>query len=310
VKEESHPTTSGRSASTEQGSATRRPLAVDPAILRRSREIGEAIWIGLWAYDRATRQCECRDGTLVGLVLGGMAIADKKIAAELGRSVKWVRRWRAHAVNAGLLRAKRFPYGNLLAVVLPGKKFAKHEVREAPKWAQSRTRRKAKNAPKFVSSRVPTSGLSGVPKRALQSAQNGLPERTKLGTRRKTYTKTVPEGLAQVTLPPPSPPQGECCIVAKNCADAPFTAFGFLKQAQSLTDVQEAWRDLGMEVPTIQTAMNAAWENWWRGHQGEPVAERAAGFLEWIQHHGLEALAGVRFLAALKTKAREVARIQ
>jgi len=319
VKDQPHPTASGRCPSTGQGLATRRPLAVDPAILRRSREIGDAVWIALWAYDRATRQCKCPDGTLVGLVLGGTPIADKKIAAELGRSVKWVRRWRAHAVNAGLLRTKRFPYGNLLAVVLPGKKFAKHEVREAPKWAQSRTRRKAKNAPKFVSSknapkfvssRVPTLGLSGVPKGALQSAQNGVSERTKLGTRRKTYTKTVPEGLAQVTLPPLlSPPQGERSGPAKK-PPAHLFDFGFLKQAQTLTDVQQAWEDLGMEIPGIQTALHAAWEHWSLAHRGETVAERAAGFLQWIERQGLQAFAGMRFLAALRTKARELARVQ
>jgi hypothetical protein len=234
-----------------------------------------------------------------------MPIADKKIAAELGRALKWVRRWRAHAVNAGLLRAKRFPYGNLLAVVLPGKKFAKHEVKEAPEWAQSRTPRKAQTAPKFVSPRLPKTGFQSAQKRALQSAQNGLPERSKLGTRRKTYTMTVPEGLSQVTLPPLlSPPQGERSGPAKK-PPAHLFDFGLLKQTQTLADRQQAWGDLEMEIPQIQTAVNASWEQWWLSHRAEPVAERAAGFLGWIEHHGLQAFAGIRFLAALRTKARE-----
>jgi hypothetical protein len=207
----------------EQAPATKkRPLAVDPAILQRSSEIGDAIWLALWAYDRATRQCLCGDGTLVGLVLGGAVIPDERIATELGHSVKWVRRWRARAVKAGLLRAKRFPYGNLLAVVLPGKKFVRHEVKEAPEWAQSPTLPNAKKRGR-AESRVPTLGLSGVPKGAIQSAQNGVSERSKLGTRRKTITMTTAHGLAQVTFPPSlySPHRGEACARQKNAEHPP-----------------------------------------------------------------------------------------
>jgi hypothetical protein len=87
----------------DQASTTKkRPLALDPAILGRSREIGDAIWIVLWAYDRTTRQCACRDGALVGLVLGGSVVRDEQIARELGWSVKSVRRWRAHACSQAL----------------------------------------------------------------------------------------------------------------------------------------------------------------------------------------------------------------
>ena len=286
----------------EQVPATKkRPLAVDPAILGRSRKVGDAIWIALWAYDRATQQCSCRDGTLVGLVLGGSVVRDEHLARELGRSLKWVRRWRARAVELGLLRAHRFPYGNLLAVVLPGKKFARHEVREAPAWAQSPTPPGVKRT-RRPKSRVPTLGLSGVPKGALQSAQNGVSERSKLGTRRKTFTKTVAGGLAQVTFPPSPyvPPQGGTRASSRKTAPMP-PLFEFLKEPQNhgLADVREAWESLGMEIPQVQTALHASWENWWLDHRGETVPERAAGFLKRVERYGLQAQAGIKFLAAL-----------
>jgi hypothetical protein len=113
-------------------------------------------------------------------------------------------------VQAGLLRVKRFPYGNLLAVVLPGKKFMRHEVKDAPEWAQLPTPTQPKRTGS-AKSRVPTSGLSEVPKGELQSAQIGVSEGTKVGTRRKTIPMTTQQALEQKTLPPSlgSPHRGE-----------------------------------------------------------------------------------------------------
>ena len=81
-------------------------------------------------------------------------------------------------------------------------------------------------------------------------------------------------------------------------------------QGQTLAELCAAWENLGMEVPRVQTVLHASWENWWRSQQDKPVAERAAGFLQWIERQGLQAFAGMRFLAALRTKARELARVQ
>lgn len=76
-------------------------------------------------------------------------------------------------------------------------------------------------------------------------------------------------------------------------------------QGQTLAELCAAWENLGMEIPRVQTALYAAWEHWSLDHRAEPVPDRAASFLQWIERHGLQAQAGVRFLAALKTKARE-----
>lgn len=153
----------------------KRPLAVHADILLDSKWVGDAIWVALWAYDRATKQCLCEDGSLVGLVLGGTVVRDAKIASELGRSVWWVRRWRAHAARVGLLRTRRFPYGNQLAVVLPGKKFLRHEVKPAPEWAETPTRPKMKQRAR-TQDRVSDFAKSEEQEAEFQSEQNRFPE--------------------------------------------------------------------------------------------------------------------------------------
>ncbi len=123
----------------------KRPLAIDSTFLQHSERIGESLWLYLWAYDRVTCQCICSDNTLVGLVLGSSVISDERIAEELGRSVRWVQRWRPRAVEIGLLRIRRTPYGHQMAIPLWDKKFFRHAVTDrAPEWAEPGAKPKQK----------------------------------------------------------------------------------------------------------------------------------------------------------------------
>jgi len=135
------------------------PLTIDSALLGRSSEVGDALWLVAWAFDRTTTDCLCPDGKLLGLVLGGKPVKDAEIARQLRRPLKWVRRVRRKAVRLNLLRMKRCAYGNILLVVLSWRKFPKRDPKPAPAWA---------DRPK----RVPRKGHSQSQKGTIQSAQN------------------------------------------------------------------------------------------------------------------------------------------
>jgi hypothetical protein len=65
----------------------------------------------------------------------------------------------------------------------------------------------------------------------------------------------------------------------------PLFEFPDRAQGQTLADRQQAWEDLDMEVPQVQTATYVSWENWWRSQQDKPVAERAAAWCDYLEAH-------------------------
>ena len=320
MKDQSHPTTSGRSASTEtDGQGAKRTFVIpfSTKVLWMYQEVGDAIWLWLWSIERTTVEYCAAGGGRLGIVLRGKPVRDSDIAAEIHASERTVRRWRERLSDLGFILEHRTAYGHRIAV-LNSYKFPKREPSgKVPEWtilaSQPKPKRNAKRRRKSQRKRERLRDHGQLESRfvATESGHDRI-ERTALRGRNKEESnilRVTGEGNSEIA-PLYSPPGGICASSPKTATTHPLADFEFFNQPQNhtLAEIREAWGSLGMEIPGVQTALHASWEHWWCDHQGEPVPERAAGFLEWIERHGLQAQAGVRFLAALRTKAREVAR--
>jgi DNA-binding transcriptional ArsR family regulator len=94
------------------------PIPVWNGIFDHADRIGESIWEFLWLLDAITKE---RDG--VGLVLGGIPVKIERIARDLnGRDRETVRRHLKKLEQAGYIRTRRTPYGQIIEV-FNSKKF-------------------------------------------------------------------------------------------------------------------------------------------------------------------------------------------
>jgi hypothetical protein len=104
---------------------------------------------------------------------------------------------------------------------------------------------------------VPISGLSEVPKGAIQSAQFGVSERSKLGTRRKTLTMTAETGLEQKILPPSPyvpPTGGHASIGGKSAPLPPMSAS--LSEAEAISKNRGAIELTEEDSPELKMLRN------------------------------------------------------
>jgi hypothetical protein len=87
------------------------PLPVWNGILEHLPKMGMCLWLYLWCLDKITRE---EDG--VGHVLGGAPVKIERIAGELGRSQRALRR-DFSKLRSRYLRLRWTPYGYVIAVL-------------------------------------------------------------------------------------------------------------------------------------------------------------------------------------------------
>ncbi|MFY9527832.1 MAG: hypothetical protein WBC04_18400 [Candidatus Acidiferrales bacterium] len=102
-----------------------RPIPVWNGILEHLQPMGMAIWLYLWCLDRITQE---REG--VGYVLGGAPVKVEKIAEELGRSARALRR-DLGKLRSRYLRLRWTPYGYVIGV-LNSRKFGIWKLAASP----------------------------------------------------------------------------------------------------------------------------------------------------------------------------------
>ncbi len=88
-----------------------RPIPIWNGILEHQAKMGMAIWVYLWCLDRITHE---QDG--VGYVLGGAPVKVEKIAGELDRSPRALRR-DLRTLRSRYLQLRRTPYGYVIHVL-------------------------------------------------------------------------------------------------------------------------------------------------------------------------------------------------
>jgi len=114
-------------------------VSLPPGVLELREPLGGAVYLLIWAIDRATREYVTPQGRRVALVLGGKPLKDEEIRQELcsaGKTVKTktIGRWRKDAVRLGLIRQHRTPYGHQLAV-MDTMKLSKDKLKyDPPEW--------------------------------------------------------------------------------------------------------------------------------------------------------------------------------
>ena len=80
-----------------------RPISVSNSILKRRKELGDAIWTWLWLVDRTTQFTVMSSGHLEGLVSDGDKVEAATIAEDLDLSTREVKRHIAVLSKAGLV---------------------------------------------------------------------------------------------------------------------------------------------------------------------------------------------------------------
>jgi hypothetical protein len=78
-------------------------ITISNSILKRQRELGDAIWTYLWILDHITQVGRNLDGELEALVSDGQVLTAAIIAKEMGFSVGAVNRHLAVLAAAGLI---------------------------------------------------------------------------------------------------------------------------------------------------------------------------------------------------------------
>jgi hypothetical protein len=102
-------------------------IPVSNGILEHCPQMGDSVWLLLWAIDHTTKE---NDGK--GKVLGGMPIKDARIAGDLGVGEKTVRRWRRRLLQTGDIEAKNTGHGHCYTV-LRSKKWSEARVQSGQK---------------------------------------------------------------------------------------------------------------------------------------------------------------------------------
>jgi hypothetical protein len=91
-------------------------IPVYRGLFRHYGRIKQALWLFLWYIDKTTRE-ECEDCGRVGYVLGGAPVKDQAAAYDLGCDRSTVSAWRRMLEDAGYVRTKRVPNGNVVCVL-------------------------------------------------------------------------------------------------------------------------------------------------------------------------------------------------
>ena len=91
-------------------------IPVYRGLFRHYGRIKQALWLFLWYIDKTTRE-ECEDCGRVGYVLGGSPVKDQAAAYDLGCDRSTVSAWRRMLEDAGYVRTKRVPNGNVVCVL-------------------------------------------------------------------------------------------------------------------------------------------------------------------------------------------------
>jgi hypothetical protein len=164
--------------------------------------LGDAIGLFLWCIDRTTKELVVK-GERVGLVLGGRAINDTEIAAELGVSARVIRRMRKQLTVGGYIIPMRESYGSSI-VIRKSKKF----LSKPPSMAGQREAQIARNAESLIArngelDRAKREERS--PKTVAQIARNGRNKEEDKVVRNKEHTQnkasldnSKPEGVKEL----------------------------------------------------------------------------------------------------------------
>jgi DNA-binding transcriptional ArsR family regulator len=113
------------------------PIPVWNGVFEHRARIGEALWEFLWCIDAITSE-----SNEVGLVHGGAPVKIERIAKDLkGADKETVRRHLRKLVQAGYVRMRRTPYGQVIHV-LNSKKFGIWKGKEKPQKTVSPTQEK------------------------------------------------------------------------------------------------------------------------------------------------------------------------
>lgn len=147
-------------------------ISVSTGIFEHCPDMLDSLWLFLWYIDKTTKETNGN-----GIVLGGMPIVDSRPSAQLGVSVKTIRRWRHLLVTKGYIRALRTPYGYCITLLKSKKwNWGPNPVHSSPTSA-------ARDLPKREISTTEESARSGhsdlpiraerVPDPGIESARNG-----------------------------------------------------------------------------------------------------------------------------------------